>query len=359
MTTSDEFAALRPQWEALYESSPTATPFLSHDWLASYWSSFGDADSLRVVCVRDDGGRLTGAAALRLRRRHGVRTLTPVGAEITDFSDVLLDAAVPQAGALLAAALLELPGWGALDLPEVPPDAQAWQLLTNWPGQSFVRPASTCLELPVLPTETLLAALTPKHRQLVRRNSRLGLRSVVVGTEPEQLTKAVGELLDLHRREWQGRNGNGLHETEAFHRHLVGAVQRLAPQGRATLTRHLLNDELAAVSMTLHAPGLVAGYLSGTEPALRKQIDISALLIESGLALGRDRGAERLSLLRGQESGKLRWHPQERRSQRLLLLRPEVGGGHCAAALGVLTQASRARLGRSAAVRRMAGWLLS
>ena len=357
LTTADEFAELRPQWESLYERSPSATPFLSHDWLASYWRAFGDAHSLRVVCVRDEAGRLTGAAALRLHRRRGVRTLMPVGADITDFSDVLLDGAAPDAGAQLAAAVLELPGWDALDLPEVPPGAQAWHLLTNWPGHSFVRPASVCLELPVGPTETLLANVPPKQRRQIRRNDRLDLRHVVVANDPEPLGAAVGELLDLHCREWAGRGGNALHLTEAFRRHLIGVVRSLAPQGRAAVTRHLLDGALVAVSLTLHTPGLVAGYLCGTEPALRKQVDISALLIEAGLALGRDRGAGRLSLLRGEESGKLRWQPQARRSQRLLLLRPEVGRGHGAAALGLLGQASRARLGRSAAVCRLVGWL--
>lgn len=357
LTTAEEFAALRPQWEALYERSPSATPFLAHDWLTSYWRAFGDARSLRVVAVRDEAGRLTGAAALRLLRRRGVRTLVPVGADLTDFSDVLLDGAAPQAGAQLAAALLDLPGWDALDLPEVPPGAQAWQLLTNWPGHSFVRPASVCLELPVGPTEELLAALPPKQRRQIRRNDRLDLRHVVVPDEPGPLGEAVGELLDLHCREWAGRGGNALHLTDAFRRHLVGVVRSLAPQGRAAITRHLLDGALVAVSLTLHTPGLVAGYLCGTEPSLRKQVDISALLIDAGLVLGRDRGAARLSLLRGEESGKLRWQPQARRSRRLLLLRPEVGRGHGAAALALLSQASRARLGRSPAICRMAGWL--
>ena len=68
LTSIEEFAALREQWGSLYERSPGATPFLAHDWLTSYWSAFGDSQSLRVLCVRDGSGRLTAATALRMRR---------------------------------------------------------------------------------------------------------------------------------------------------------------------------------------------------------------------------------------------------------------------------------------------------
>jgi CelD/BcsL family acetyltransferase involved in cellulose biosynthesis len=357
LTTLDEFRELRPDWESLYERSHSATPFLAHDWLTAYWEAFGTAAPVRVVCVRDAAGALTAAVALRVHRRRGVRTLTPLAADITDFSDLLLDADVPHAEEHLAAALLDLSGWDVLELPEAPPGGHAWRLLTGWPGQSFVHPASVCLELPVGATDALLAGLPAKQRRHLRRNDRLDLRHETVPGDPDSLRRGVEDLLDLHIREWEGRGGNELHRSDAFRRHLTTAVQRMAPQGRAVLTRHTHDGTLGAISLTLHTADTVAGYLYGAEPSLRSKVDVSALLIESGLRLGRDRGQSRLSLLRGEEAGKTRWQPRARRNQRVVLLRPQFGRGHGAAVAGLLSQAGRAAMRRSPAALRMAAWL--
>ncbi|GAA2519094.1 GNAT family N-acetyltransferase [Winogradskya humida] len=351
--TLEEFEKLGPQWETLYAKSASATPFLAHGWLSAYWRAFNPAD-VRIVCVHDGAGRLVAAAALRVQRRRGVRTLIPLAAELTDFSDVLLDDDVPDAGEELAASLLALPGWDVIELPEAPPGAQVWRLLNGWPGQAFARPASVCLELPVGATEVVLAGLPAKQRRHLRRNDRLDLRHEAVPADPESLATGVGELLDLHAREWDGRGGNALHGTETFRRHLTTAVQNLAPQGRARLTRHTLDGVLAAVSLTLYTAGTVAGYLYGADPSLRKQVDISALLIDSGLRLGREHGTAKLSLLRGEESGKLRWQPLARRNQRMTLLRPHFGLGHGFAVAGLISQAGRASLRRIPAVTRFA-----
>lgn len=311
------------------------------------------------MCVRDPGGRLVAAVALRQRRQRGLAALSPVAADIADFSDVLLDEAVPDAAEHLAAALLELPGWDLLELPETPPAALAWRLLGAWPGRSICLPASVCLELPVRTPESLLADMPAKQRRNLRRNERLGLQEVAVPAEPAAVRVAVGELLDLHLREWAGRGGNPLHGTDAFRRHLTASVALLVPAGRAALTRHLLAGSVVAVSLTLLTRDLVGGYLYGADPALRKQADISALLIRSALGVACDRGARRLSLLRGEEDGKLRWAPQARRNQRLLLLRPGIGRGDAAAVAGLLLHGGRGRLRGNRAATRIAAWLRS
>jgi hypothetical protein len=71
------------------------------------------------------------------------------------------------------------------------------------------------------------------------------------------------------------------------------------------------------------------------------------MMIRSGLELGREHGATRLAMLRGEEAGKLRWQPRQRRNRRVLLVRPEAGRGHAAALSALLLRAGRARVARS------------
>jgi CelD/BcsL family acetyltransferase involved in cellulose biosynthesis len=363
LTEESQFARVSDRWEALYERVPTATPFLAHGWLSAYWRAFGDQDSLRVVCVSAPDGRLVAAAPLRVRRRRRMSVLTPIGDEMADFSDLLIDPATPEAAEALAGGVVSLPGWDILDLPEVPPGASLWRLLEVWPGQATLRDASTCLELPAGPADTVLAALPAKQRHELRRQinraDRLGLRAATVPADPDEVRDAIGELLDLHARQWAGRPVNGLHLTGAFRRHITASIQVLAPAGRAALTRHLLGGEVAAVSLILLTGDLAGGYLYGVDPTLFTKVDVATMMIRSDLELAHARGASRLSLLRGVEAAKLRWLPVQRRNRQLLLLPPRLGLGHAAATARLIGRAARERAGSFTRTKRIARRVLA
>jgi CelD/BcsL family acetyltransferase involved in cellulose biosynthesis len=356
LTTLAELEAIGMDWEALRARAGAGNPFLAHGWLVSYWRAFGDRSSLRVVCVRT-GTRLTAVAPLRLCRRHGLTVLVPIAAELSDFTDVLIDLAVPDAAGQLVRGVLAASGGAALDAPEVPAGGGAWQLAAAWPGQLVVLPASTCLELPVLPLPELLATLPSRHRRDLARQQRradqLAVRAERVPAEPEAVTAAVAELLDLHTTQWAGRPMNPLHSDHRFRAHLTGAAQAMVPAGQAALTRFVLDGEVVGLSLALIADGMVGGYLYGARPGLRNRLDVSALMVRSDLQLGTSRGATRLSLLRGEEEPKLRWQPAARRSQRVLFLPPDAGAGHGLALAALARRAAAERVrsaGRSSAV---------
>jgi CelD/BcsL family acetyltransferase involved in cellulose biosynthesis len=347
LTTLAELEAVGADWEALRARVGFGNPFLAHGWLVSYWRAFGDPSGLRVVCVRT-GDRLAAAAPLRLCRRHGVTVLVPVAAELSDFTDVLIDPNVPGAAGELVRGLLTMTRWAALDAPEVPAGGGAWQLAAAWPGQLVVLPASTCLELPVRPLTELLATLPSRHRRDLARQERraeqLALRAEPVPSAPEQIAAAVGELLDLHACQWAGRPVNPLHLDPRFRAHLTDAARAMVPTGQAALTRFVLDGELVGVSLVLIADGTVGGYLYGARPGLRTRLDVSALMVRADLQLGTSRGATRLSLLRGEEEPKLRWQPAARRSQRVLFLPPIAGPGQGLAMAALLRRAVAERV---------------
>jgi CelD/BcsL family acetyltransferase involved in cellulose biosynthesis len=350
-------AEVAAEWDDLYARSPGATPFLSHAWLSSHARHFPAA--LRITCVRDSGGRLVAAFPLRLHRRAGLRTLRPLGAELADYSDALVDTAVPDAAAGLASALRDQPGWDLIDLPEVRPGSAAHQLTGAWPGPVLARPGSNCLELPIATADALLCGLPAKSRQDLRRALRRAARldAVQVTGDPADVSTAIGELLDLHARQWQGRPVNPLHHTGSFHAHLREVAQRLVPAGAVVLVRHLAGGVPVAVSFFLLHGDTIGGYLYGAHPDLRRQLDVAALMIRTGLDLGRERGAGRLNMLRGEEAGKLRWQPTVRPNQRITLPRPGLGAGGAATLAALATHAVRDQAGRSALLRRMAARL--
>jgi CelD/BcsL family acetyltransferase involved in cellulose biosynthesis len=90
------FDALADEWDALWQRCPAATPFQTHAWLIGCIRAYVGNARICVVVVRQ-GQRLVAAAALRRVRRGLVPVLVPLGGRISDFTDVLVDPAVPAA----------------------------------------------------------------------------------------------------------------------------------------------------------------------------------------------------------------------------------------------------------------------
>ncbi|MET9252391.1 GNAT family N-acetyltransferase [Streptomyces sp. NPDC048182] len=350
VTEEAEFAALAPDWQRLYRSCATATPFQSHAWLHSWWLSYGGRGALRVLLARA-GGELVGAAPL-MRVRRPVPALVPLGGAISDYGDVLLDdSRGADAVAALTAGLSRAARTALVDLREVRPGAAAERVYASWPGPRRRLADSLCLELPALPLAELTARLpSAKAQQRVRAKLRrldtLGVKSRAV--LPEETDAALRHLLDLHRRQWQDRKVTGEHLRPRFGEHLTRSVRALVGSGDAVVTEFRAADEVVAVDVTFLAERLAGGYLYGAHPRLRElKADVAVMLLDA--CAGHAEGRGTLSLLRGNEPYKRHWRPEPVANQRLLLARR-----HTAPLLAAALCDARARRGGKELLRRRA-----
>ena len=143
---ADEFSAIAREWHDLHARCDNASPFQSHDWLASWWRAYGKSGRLFVVIVRRNG-RLVFAAPLMSTRRLGYPVLVPIGGDLSDFTDVLIDRGHNQAVAAYVQALIAAAGGRPIDLFEVPPHAAACTIADAWPNRVWRGPgrhASSC-----------------------------------------------------------------------------------------------------------------------------------------------------------------------------------------------------------------------
>ncbi|MFF4197165.1 GNAT family N-acetyltransferase [Nonomuraea sp. NPDC001831] len=335
VTGTGHLRALAGEWAGLHDRSPAATPFQSHAWLSSWWESYGDDLALNVVLLRRRG-RLVAAAPVMTVRRAGLRVLRPLGDDQSDYTDVLIEDGDPDLPAALGRALSELPGWDVLDLPEVRPGADAERLAAAWPGRSWRFPASTCVELPGVPLHELLAGLPGRNGTKLRRELRrvddapIQVRDVPAG----EAEHAVARLLDLHALQWQGRGVNVEHTRPRFHAHLARAARRLLADRQAKLTEYHLDGRVVAVDLLIVGKDFVGGYLYGTHPDLRGQMDVVTMLLRTDLGLAHRLGRPTMSLLRGAESHKTKWGGRQVVSNRLLLARTPAATLYALAARG-------------------------
>ncbi|MEU5869071.1 GNAT family N-acetyltransferase [Nonomuraea sp. NPDC047529] len=333
VTGSSRLRALAGEWADLHDRSPAATPFQSHVWLSSWWETYGRNANLSAVLLRRRG-RLVAAAPVMTVRRAGLRVLRPLGGDQSDFTDVLIEDGDPDLPAALGRALAELPGWDVLDLPEVRPGADAERLAAAWPGRSWRLPASTCVELPGVPLGRLLAGLPGKNGNKLRRElRRVDEAPIQVRDVPAaEAEHAVARLLDLHALQWQGRGINVEHTKPRFRAHLARAARRLVAEQQARLIEYHLDGQVVAVDLVIVGKDFVGGYLYGTHPDLRAQVDVVTLLLRTDLGLAHELGRPTMSLLRGAESHKTKWGGQCAVSHRLLLARTPAATAYALAA---------------------------
>lgn len=328
-TRRDEtaLAELSDDWDSLYERCSMATPFASHAWLSSWWANYGRPGRLVLVLVRWRG-RLVAAAALT-RTRLGA--LTPLGAGISDHSDVLIDDSCPGAAHRLARELAAAQRWRPIDLREVPTPAAARRLLETWPARTWRLPGSMCLELPAMSIEDLIGTLPPSTARTRRKKSR---KIETAGFDHQEVpaadvADAIRTLLRLHRAQWRGRDLNPEHVRARFAEHLTRALPAMVDRGQAVVMEYRTGDEVVAVHVLLLSHRAVCAYLYGVDPELRHRIDIAQLLLGTNLALAVRLGRPALNLLRGDEPYKRRWRPRSDPNERLLLagsaVLPSVG----------------------------------
>jgi CelD/BcsL family acetyltransferase involved in cellulose biosynthesis len=318
-----ELDALASAWDDLWSRSPAATPFQTHAW-TSAWARAYVPDGRLVVATVWDGDVLVAAAGLHRVRRGVFQVLLPLGGEITDHTDVLVDPDVPDAGAGLVTALLHEPGWRVLDLPEVLPGATAGRWADAWPGAVRRAPASLNLSLPAVPVTDVLDRVPSRTAGTLRRKIR---KIDQLGVERAELTAdevpaAVPSLIRLHEAQWNGRRGNPEHLTERFRGFLTGALPAMVARGQAVFAEYRLDGELLAVEVDLVGHRQLAYYLAGISPALRERMDTAVLLVSSALERATRLGLAEYSFLRGDEDYKFRWRPDEVVADRLLLGRP-------------------------------------
>ncbi|MBP7147075.1 MAG: GNAT family N-acetyltransferase [Acidobacteria bacterium] len=320
----DEFAALRAEWSALLDRSPTTPPFLAPEWLLPWWTHFGRA-RLRAIALRA-GGALAALAPLFEYEQAGRRRLAFVGAGITDYHGLL---AGPGGRLELAGEFLRqlslLDDWDECSLDQL---ARGEALLEVPPPPGLVAETREQDVCPVLALPPTFAELEPGmqaqlrsrlHARYPRRLATLGRVTYDIA-RADTLAEFLEALFELQRARWQAGGGVGVLSAEGLEAFHAEVARGMLARGWLRLHGLRIDGRLVAVLYVLARGPRAYAYLSGFAPGLANYspgVLLTARAIETAI----DEGAREFDFLRGAEPHKYRWGARDRINQQLALTR--------------------------------------
>lgn len=316
------FAALRPEWDALLETSGAAV-FNAWGWLYPWWQRIGAERTPWILTARDAAGGLIGLLPLSLETRSvaGVRVRRLAFLGDTHVGSDYLDCLAPRgqkralSAAFARALLAASDAWDVLDLTDLHEDSPLLAALAEaFDASDFVltrRPRFTCPCEPFAPHESFDDFLRRSGRRdnYLRRRKWLerqpGFR-IDLDTAPDSLARPLAEFQHLHAARWAADGGSqGIKgpSVEAFHR---DATQWLADSGKTRLyTLRLGATAVASVYGLVHQ-GEFIYFQAGFDPAWRSK-SVGLVLVGETFRDSLELGLRGYDFLRGTEPYKSEW----------------------------------------------------
>ncbi len=318
---------LQPAWNTLLEEAGVDHPFLSHEWVRTWWECFGAGHELHILVVRDGQRPI---AIVPLMRGEGrlyglrVRRLEIIGNVHTQRFDVISKHRRPEAYRAIWKALMRQKAlWDVLVLSHLPAGSPTLTMFTSLAQEDgYLTGMWRSAEAPYIPIEGGWEAyfnhLSPKLRANLRRRGRRlqqsgDVRMEVVGSG-QDVVEALEEGLRIEAAGWKGRAGTAIADDEATHRFYSLLARRAAQRGWLRLHFLRVGGRRIAFDFSLFYADKAYLLKPAYDPEFATCSPYSQLLVRI-LQDHFDRGAKEFDFLGQEDAWKFDWatrtRPQE------------------------------------------------
>lgn len=312
ITTDGDLDALRPAWDALWQTVPNATAFSSPAWMLAWWRVFGT--SMPRVAVLRASETLLGLLPLYVLQEQDTRKLLPIGIGITDDLSPLLapDAPVGTMQRLLELALRDHDRITECDLTAQTASSPLRSIAPppGWEGVWYEADPCPVLDLSSDMRDVVPARMRRKLRMNSNRARLLGGFTIETATA-NTLDAHLNALIALHTARWRAEGQDGVladPNVQAFHRI---AAPELLETGRLRLQSLWIRGRVAAVIYALLSGNSIQFYLSGYDADFAS-VSPGSLLLAAMLENAAQEGRMTANFLRGNEAYKYAWGAQDR-----------------------------------------------
>ena len=328
----------KPAWDKLVERAGIDHPFLDHDWIVSWWESFGAGRELNILLVKD-GEELVGIAPLMMSRQKmygvSVRELGFIYNDHTPrFDFIVARDHVSVYEAIWRHLCDRREEWDLLKLCQIDSDSPTLMELPLLAAASGCQVGTwPSIESPYLRLEgsfdQYFKSLNSGLRQnLKRRMKRLEERGAVdfecVSAE-DQVDGALPDAFRIEADSWKGSAGTAIECDPELQDFYSLVAHRAARRGALYLTFLRVNGRRVAFDLSLIHNNkrfiLKPGYLLEYRTCSPGQ-QLTAMTIRDAFS----KGLTEIDFLGAAEAWKLSWTSERRKSYWLFVFQKDLRG---------------------------------
>lgn len=223
ITSIDQFISVKDRWDSLYSRALEKFPMLTHNWLESWWYSFGN-DMVFYVILVSEGENLVGAAPFCYSKTKIIglpcTQLQFLRNERVDRMQILVDKDIAIDKEKLSTLIDRLfkhisasaPRHDIIQLKNVVSSSLITDAILNHLRKSGSRfSISKGLTSPYLPLsqnwDETLGCLSPTFRQTVKRKLRKAEKTQGLSSKIYRDSSFIGPLMEVSANTWQHEEG--------------------------------------------------------------------------------------------------------------------------------------------------------
>lgn len=292
ITSVDQFIPIKDHWDSLYNRALEKFPMLTHNWLESWWNSFGDNLIFYVILV-SDGEKLVGAAPFCYSKTKIIglpcTQLQFIRNERVDRMQLLIDKYITEDKARLTGLIENLfnyinvsaPHYDIIQLKNIDSSSPITEAvlhhLNNAEKRYSVSKGLTSPHLSLPQTwEEILDNLSPAFRQTVKRKLRKAEKMQGLSSKIYRDSSFIEPLMQVSANTWQHDEGTCMGSTKnvkLFYENIIRDADKSGCLYSAILT---LDEKPIAFEFNLICDGILHNFKLGFD---KKYKDLSAGLI--------------------------------------------------------------------------------
>ncbi|HVN94912.1 MAG TPA: GNAT family N-acetyltransferase [Syntrophorhabdaceae bacterium] len=324
-----EMKAMRESWNELLKNSSSDTPFLTWEWMYTWWECFGDGKTPCIV-VAEDQGALVGIAPLYITRGRffGLRSLRHLefigsAGVITEYQDFIIRRGREReiVSYFLEFLFDNVRKWDVINLTSVRKESVNLEEVRVycdaahvpfWEYQSNVSPYIELNGSLDDFMKTLSQTSRYKFRNHLKKLEKGRTVKMCETMDKKSVENDFATIIELHQKRWEQKGGPGsfARYREGYLRFHNTIIQRFFDNGWLYLLRLLVDGTPAAGHYSFFYNGVVYNHSIGFDPRW-SNFRVGSVLQLLALEDCTQKGAKEFDFLRGTEEYKYIWTKKE------------------------------------------------